>query len=190
MRTLFLGFIFWGLCGHLLMAQLPNKALRIFLESDFIIEFDQFADKAEHSVRTFKFQEAEYKAEEIAEVKKAYDASARKFNQTLLNIKRDLLDKDRRNILLKVPDAYAKQVELDLYKAKDFYANTYLVELGRFSEVDSFGFLRQIEQLINFVNHAIGLFHKIRGEFNQYNEQVIDQYLIDDHRFKYWEEIQ
>ena len=168
-----------------------HAALNAFLSTNFFFEFDQAREKAEISVRDFKRTQNNYSEEEIQNLADAYNEAADYFNLALGNIKRDMLIKDKRRYMSEYPNDYSKQVERDLIKAKDFYANTYQRKLRNLTGDAEAGtpLIALIPQVIDYVQIAFGLFKQIQEKVRQFNEEMINQYMLEPYRFKSWGEI-
>lgn len=188
------------LCSALLAAFAPilqaqpgstTQALNQFLNTSFFREYDQLRLKAEESVRDFKRIETNYSDEQKQAVSSAYNASAQYFNTILSNVKRDLLDPNKRKLIGKYPDDYAKQLETDLQKARDFYANTYQKEIAEVTEgqITGSGFIALIMQVLNYTKEAVGVLNQIKAEIKKFNSDLLDTRLITPYSFKSWETI-
>lgn len=166
-------------------------ALNQFLNTDFFREYNELRDRAERSVRDFKMIQNRYSEEDIQNVADAYNASAESFNRVLENIKIDLLHKEKRKYLISYPESYSKQIEADLYRAREFYANTFQKEISRVTqgEITGVALLALLPQLIKFAEAGIGVFKRIQEEIKNFNEQMLNKYLIENNRFRSWDEI-
>ena len=166
-------------------------ALNQFLNTDFFREYNELRERAERSVRDFKMIQNRYSEEDIQNVADAYNASAESFNRVLENIKIDLLHREKRKYLISYPESYSKQIEADLYRAREFYANTFQKEISRVTqgEITGVALLALLPQLIKFAEAGIGIFKRIQEEIKNFNEQMLNQYLIENNRFRSWDEI-
>ncbi len=186
------------LFGSVLTAQdCPGKSpfwgLNCFLSSDFITKFEEARNKAEQSVRDFNklSQEEEFSDEDIERVMDAYNKSANRFNEVLYQIKTDLLDKKKRKIITQTPDYYASIIEAELNKAKTVYANSYQKAVSEVTggRITGVAFIILLPEIIKYGKLAFEIFQKIKTEIKQYNEKLIEDYLIQPYRFKSWDEI-
>jgi hypothetical protein len=169
----------------------PYAGLNKFLATDFIKKFDEARDNAEEGIKNFKRLKTQYSASDVDRVISAYNASADRFNDVLYKIKDDLLDKDRRKLIIASPDTYADAMENQLNRAKDFYAANFqrtVTEVTQGSITGS-AFLLLLPELLNYLNVAFGAFQSFKTEIKKYNEAMLEQYLIAPHRFRSWEEI-
>ena len=180
-----------------LTAQCPGSSpywgLNCFLNSEFILKFEEARSRMEQSAYDFKAlaELEDFSDEEVQLVIDAYNASATRFNDVLYKIKDDLLDRRKRKFLIRYPEDYAMQIEADLNQATNYYQNTYgrtVTELTA-GRIQTVSFLVLLPEIIKYGKLAFALFNKIKQEVRKYNEEMIDQYLIESHRFHSWDEI-
>jgi hypothetical protein len=171
----------------------PFWGLNCFLNSDFIVKFEEARSKAEQSVRDFKQMQASenFSDSDVERVMDAYNASANEFNNVLYKIKDDLLDKKKRKYVIDYPDDYALQIEAELNKSKNFYANTYQKAVTEVTggRITGMAFLLLVPEIIKYGKLAFDLFQKIKAEVKKYNDSLFQQYLIDSYRFHSWDEL-
>ena len=132
------------------------------------------------------FEEAE-----VQRVMDAYNAAANRFNDVLYKVKDDLLDKRKRKFLVRYPDDYALQIEAELNKASNYYDDTYarLVTELTGGQVQTVAFLTLLPEIIKYVKVGLALFQKVKKEIRKYNDEMLELYLIQNHRFHSWDEI-
>ncbi len=180
-----------------LTAQCPGSSpywgLNCFLNSDFIMKFEEARTRMAQSAHDFKAlaKLEDFSEADVLRVVDAYNASANRFNDVLYKIKDDLLDRRKRKFLVRYPDDYALQIEAELNKASNFYADTYARTVTDLTDgrVQTVSFITLLPEIIKYGKLAFALFNKIKKEVRQYNEGMIDQYLIETHRFHSWDEI-
>ncbi len=191
MRKYYLSLILMLASAPLLLSQDVMVGLKQFTNTQFIREFLKLRESAETSVLAFKRRQSQYNEEDVHRVINAYNASAEYFNTVLFNIKNDLLDKQKRKFLVLYPHDYSKQIEADLYRAREFYTDTYVKEVTYLTG-DAMGtgnFLAMLPTIITYLKSASELFKKIKAEMRKYNEKMLQQYLIEPYRFRSWDEI-
>lgn len=166
-------------------------ALNQFLNTQFFEDYLELRNRSEKAVRGFKAIQHQYSEEEVQLIIDSYNASANYFNSTLVNIKQDLLNRSFRKFLVEYPDKYSKQVEADLFHAKEFYANTFQREIATLTngQITGAGFLALLPQVMKYIKLSFGVFNKIKAEIKKFNNGLLDKYLIDKYRFRSWEEI-
>lgn len=179
------------LLNQAVQAQDAYVGLKQFLQTPFMEEFNNMRDASERAVRDFKRKQSRYSEEDVRKVADAYNASAEYFNQVLYNIKADLLHKEKRKFVVLFPDDYSKQVECDLYRAKDYYTANFQKELMEVTG-DSGGtssFLTLVPVLFQYGQAAFDIFKRIKEEIKKYNEAILDKYLINEYKFRLWDEV-
>ncbi len=182
---------FFILSSQFVQAQDAYVGLRQFLNTQFMTEFIQLRESSERTLRDFKRKQSRYSSEDVRKVADAYNASAEYFNQVLYNIKADLLNKGKRKFIVLFPDDYSKQVECDLYRAKDFYTANFQKELMEVTGDDggTSSFLTLLPALFQYGQAAFDIFQRIKDEIKKYNEAILDKYLINEYRFRLWDEV-
>jgi hypothetical protein len=191
MKKLLLSLLAIFFFASALPAQDVYIGLRQFLDTKFMQEFVKSRDASERLVRRFKRNQNKYTAEQVQKVGDAYNDSAEQFNEMLYNIKNDLLHKEKRKFIVLFPEDYSKQVECDLYRARDYYSKNFqkaLVEVAGDSGETS-TFLTLLPTLIEYGKSAFALFARIKEEIQKYNEGILNKYLIEEYRFRHWDEI-
>ena len=166
-------------------------ALRTLQETAFFNEFRELRDRSETAVKNFKTIQGRYSKEEVDNVISAYNASADFFNAALLNIKTDLMHREKRKYLINYPDAYSKQVHADLYRAKEYYANTFQKEVTQLTngQITGSALIALLPQIMKYTQLAIEVIKKVDAEIKKMNEAILDKYLVEPYKFKHWDEI-
>jgi len=165
-------------------------ALKKFLDTPFIHEFDSLRMRAERSVSDFKALQHLYSEEEVQVVMDAYDAAAGMFNNALYNIKSDFQIKDKRKFIRKYPEDYSKQMMADLLAAKEVYED-YKYEVTTLTEgrVTGFAWLIPVITIFQQARNGFQIFKQLKDKWDAFNEKILDQYLIERYQFKLWNEI-
>lgn len=166
-------------------------ALNRFLDTRFFSEFQALRTNAESTVRSFKHKQDQYSPEDVQAVIDAYNTSAEYFNNVLRNIKQDMLDPEKRRFLVHFPADYSKQVECDLYRAKDFYQSkfqTKIIEVTG-SDTGTGVTLALVTTILSYGKTAIDMLASIREEIRKFNDSILEKYLIAPYQFKTWDEI-
>jgi hypothetical protein len=169
----------------------PYWGLNCFLNTDFLKDFEDARNRAEQSIRDFKRIQANYDPKQVERVMMAYNNSADRFNQILLKIKDDMLNKAVRKYIVSNPDGYAKQVSFDLNEARDYYANNYqkvVVEVTN-GQITGASFLTLLPQIIQYGKLAFQLFQKLQAELKKYNNTLLDTHLVGENKFHAWSEV-
>jgi len=166
-------------------------ALQTLQHTQFFNDFKELRDRSQTAVKNFKVIQGRYSKEQVDNVIYAYNSSADYFNAALQNIKADLMHKEKRKYLIAYPDSYSKQVESDLYRAKEYYANTFQKEITELTngQITGTALLALLPQIIKYAQMAIEAIKRIDSEIKKMNEAILDQYLVEPYRFKHWDEI-
>ncbi len=168
------------------------------LQSEFMEKFREMRVSAVSTATSFKNQQSNYPPDAVQRVEVAYNEIAEKFNFVLLGLKNDLLDKKKLKFILSYPEDYQKQLELDMYKLSDFYAQNYQQVLAEVTneQIDGSAVLFAIN---NLVNSSIGIFQLVKSIVNyvayrkkiarQFSESELEKRLIKPHKFPKWFEL-
>lgn len=169
-------------------AQNTLNGLQQFLSTDFMSKFNEARRKSEESVQNFKQIQQDYSEEDIQRVMDAYNASADKYNNILIKIKEDLLNKQTRKFLIASPDTYASSIESELNEAKDFYANNYVKVVTKVTEgrITGTPFLVLLPEIIKYGKLAWELFKGFKAELRLYNDSILEQKLVRPNSFSSW----
>jgi hypothetical protein len=183
-------FLFTGV----LAAQAQSStvvALKSLQSTPFFTEFAELQERSQSAVRNFKVIQDRYSKEEVENVIYAYNASAEYFNAALRNIKTDLMHKEKRKYLIRYPDAYSKQVEADLYRAKEYYANTFQKEVTALTngQITGNALIVMLPQILKYAKLAVEVIKQVDSEIKKMNDAILEQYLVTPYRFKNWDEI-
>ncbi|MBT1687583.1 hypothetical protein [Dawidia soli] len=166
-------------------------ALKSLQNTPFFTEFRELQERSQSAVRNFKVIQDRYSKEEVENVVYAYNSSAEYFNAALRNIKADLLHKEKRKYLIRYPDAYSKQVEADLYRAKEYYANTFQKEVTTLTngQITGNALIVMLPQILKYAKLAVEVIKQVDSEIKKMNDNILEQYLVTPYRFKNWDEI-
>lgn len=174
-----------------------DDPLNQLLNTQFMEKFMDMRVAAESTVRSFKSQQEAYSPRDIARVQVAYDRTAEKFNFVLRGIKEDLLDKKKLKYIERYPDDYAKELELDMYKLSDFYANNYQQVLADVTadQVDGSAVLVLISGILDVSFNIFGLVKNIgnlvsknKARKQYFNQERLEKVLIKPHIWTLWHE--
>ncbi len=168
------------------------------LDTEFMEKFMDMKVAAESSARSFKAQQEMYTPRDISKIRSAYDRTAEKFNFVLRGIKEDLLDKKKLKYIERYPDDYAKELELDMYKLSDFYANNYQQVLADVTnnQIDGVAVLGLIAGILDASYNIFGLVKNIsnfvgknKARKQYFNEQRLEKILIKPHLWTAWDKL-
>lgn len=168
------------------------------LDTEFMRKFMDMKVAAESSARSFKSQQEMYTPRDKSKIRSAYDRTAEKFNFVLRGIKEDLLDKKKLKYIERYPDDYAKELELDMYKLSDFYANNYQQVLADVTnnQIDGVAVLGLIAGILDASYNIFGLVKNIsnfigknKARKQYFNEQRLEKVLIKPHLWTAWDKL-
>lgn len=185
-------FIIIGLASTAAWCQSGTvPALRSLQETAFFSEFKELRDRSEKAVKNFKTIQGRYSKGDVENVISAYNSSADFFNAALLNIKTDLMHREKRKYLINYPEAYSKQVHADLYRAKEYYANTFQKEVTQLTngQITGAALIALLPQIMKYTQLAIEVIKKVDSEVKKMNEAILEKYLVEPYKFKHWDEI-
>ncbi|MDW3645426.1 MAG: hypothetical protein R8P61_00010 [Bacteroidia bacterium] len=188
MKQILFFSILLGLFSFQSQAQGP---LNKITESRFMQELDSIKIRAEKSVRDFKAIQHLYTEEDVKLVSDSYDASAGLFNNMLLIVKEDLLDKKKRKFIREYPEDYSKQMMADLYQAKIFYETNYMADVTMVTngQVTGFAWLGTAIMVFELAKEGWAVLQQVKEGWDDLKESAIDNRLIERYRFRLWEEL-
>lgn len=191
MKTTLLLVVVVVLASPFVRGQSAPVALKSLQNTQFFTEFKVLRERSQTAVKNFKIIQGRYSKEQVDNVIYAYNSSADYFNAALRNIKTDLMHKEKRKYLINYPEAYSKQVEADLYRAKEYYSNTFQKEVTELTngQITGAALIALLPQILKYTQLAIEVIKRVDNEIKKMNEAVLDQYLIEPYRFKSWDEI-
>lgn len=168
-----------------------DKALRAFLETEFLEKFKEIRLESESMVAAFKAHSGEYTPEDVSKVRKSYVRVADQFNLLLNEIKIDLLDKKKMKVIRDNPDMYSASLELKLRILQDEYAQTFEKTIAEVTGSESYSAipLAAIIGLVKLAGDFIGYIQRSGFENRKIKEEHLNQFLIEPYKFRNWDEI-
>lgn len=171
-------------------AQGVNQALKEFQQTEFMLQFSEMQYEAQKSIRKFKRNEDLYDAEDVADVKAAYNKTALQYNKLLADIKEDFLDKKKMKFIANMPHEYSKGLELDLRKLEEFYNTHYQQALMDVTgEADGSNLIILLTQIFQFTEKLVANIIEIRQVAKHFTAEMLESRLVESTRFLYWDEI-
>lgn len=172
-------------------AQGVNKALKEFQQTEFMVQFTKMQYESKKSVRKFKMNADSYNAEEVAKVKAAYDQTAMEYNNLLVGIKADFLDRKKMKYIANMPQAYSKGLELDLRRLEDFYNTHYQQTLMDVTgEPDGSNLIETLTLIFKFVEDVVQKIIEIKQVAKHFTAEMLESRIVEANSFLYWDEIQ
>lgn len=173
-----------------IQAQSTYQGLNKLLNMEFFDEYDSLKMSIEDKVLQVKLEEYKYHQEDIEKLMDSYNAAAEYFNRTMFEkMKNDLLKRRERRKMISFPDVYAQDMGVRLKKAKEFYERTFGKEYYDITKNTAAIPMTLIYDIIKYSQVAIELIKAIKKEVKKYNDKLLNDYLIEPHKFKAWDEI-
>jgi len=192
-KSLLLSFLFTLCSVSILSAQgkKVDKALQGFLGTDFMVKFNEMSQEAEKTIQTFMLNKHKYAPEDVQRVQSAYDQTAQRFNQVLIDIKKDFMDKKKMKYISKYPDSYSKGLELELYKLNDYYAQNFQQVISDVTgeEIDGAGILIILAEVFSLTKGVVGYFSNLKQQRKYMTDSYLQENMIEPNRFPKWNEI-
>ncbi|MFM8451031.1 MAG: hypothetical protein ACKOAY_13075 [Haliscomenobacter sp.] len=168
-----------------------DAALRSFTDTEFMKKFKELRLEAENIVLTFKEQGAGYSAADVNRVKTAYERTADKFNNQLMEMKADFMNERKLKYIQDFPDDYANSLSMDINGLTSFYQSNLQSTIQDVSNADMDGnsLLLLVAELAKLAPDVVANISEIRNSVKQFDEQFLDDNLVKPYKFKRWDEI-
>ncbi|MEL7221684.1 MAG: hypothetical protein AAGJ93_10220 [Bacteroidota bacterium] len=194
MRTIFLLSLFVGLLLHTSCFAQNNKLegpLQQFVNTSFMLKFKDVKIEAEAAVRRFKAESHALDPLAVQQVQTGYEQSAYRFNQLLYGIKGDFLNNKKVKYIAEFPDDYLRSLELELHQLTEFYSMHFLQPLADANEeqLDGSAAILLVVELVGLTKGLFDYFSRVRQHSRQFNENYLQQHLIQPFQFKSWDQI-
>ena len=168
-----------------------DAALHGFLQTEFMEKYRNLKIDAESLAATFKASADQYPPKDVAKVQNAYTRISQAFNTQLLEIKRDFMDRKKIKVIRKDKEMYSNSLQYKLRELQDLYSQDFerVVAEVTGSEMYSISFaaiIGLIELTKKFTEFLISADYQART----IKEDHLQQYFIEPHRFRGWDEIQ
>lgn len=191
-------FLFFTICFLLsnhLNAQFNNSMdtrMRDFINTPFMEQYQKIQLKMVRQVRTFMVEQNNYTPAEVQKVKEAYTTTSKAFNDILLEIKKDFLDRKIRKIIKDAPDLYHSKLEMSMGALKDTYATDFLQTLSdvKGEQIDGgLGFLLILTEWTKFTFYVVDFFTEKKWKNAMFNDAFLRDRLIKPYSFPSWNTI-
>lgn len=168
-----------------------DAALRSFTDTEFMKKFKELRLEAENLVLTFKEQGTQYSAADVNRVKAAYERTADKFNNQLLEMKSDFMNERKLKYIQDFPDDYASSLSMDINGLTSFYQSNLqsTIQDVSNSDMDGNSLLLLVAELAKLAPDVVANISEIRSSVKQFDEQFLDDNLVKPYKFKSWDEI-
>ena len=166
-----------------------GNAIQKFKTSDFMVRFSDFKNQMETDARDFLSRQNAYSVKDVRRVQMAYDKTGAKFNQIMLEIKQDFMDKEKVKMINKFPDMYANGLKGKIDGLEDFYKANFQQTLMDVTEKDGSALLLVLMDLIKTAGELSQYFKNAKFEKQYMNDQYIQQNLVVPNRLPTWLEV-
>lgn len=167
-----------------------QAAIDVLLETEFMTKYKDYKSTVEQAAINFKPKAEYYEAAKVKEIEEGFEATRADFNKILEDIKKDLQDKDTREIIVKKPDYYAGLIDYKLEKAMDNFHNNVAYKISDLTgeEVVGFGIL-EISLIFKFVTHLVNNFSTINKGFKQMSEEFLQENFMQPLEINSWNDL-
>lgn len=187
------------LAAQLTSAQTSRKvdaALDGFKNTPFMVQYLDLRTQMETTARSFKAKlnnggENPIDPQDAQAVIAGYEKSAARANAILRGIVTDFLDPKKMRFIAKLPDSYAKGLELDLRNLNDFQTQNFMQPLADLTadEVDGVPVLLVVVQLISLTSELTNYIVDMKMRERQFTADYLEQNLYEACRFHGWDEL-
>ena len=191
--------VIFMLAVQLVFAQQSRKvdaALDGFKNTPFMVQYLDLRTQMESAARSFKAKvnnggEHPIDPQEVQLVMAGYEKSVARANAILRGIVTDFLDPKKMKFIAKLPDSYAKGLELDLRNLNDFQTQNFLQPLADATadEVDGVPVLLLVIQLVSLTSELTNYLVDMRMRERQFTADYLEQNLYEACRFHAWDEL-
>jgi hypothetical protein len=179
----------------LMLSAQPNKkiapALSNFLNTEFMLKFNDLKIDAESSAAGILAREAQIKPADMVRIRTAYNQTAQRANKMIEVIKQDFLDAKKLKSIDAMPDMYSDGLKLRLAELSEFYSSHYKQALmdATGEQLAGSPLLFLVSEMISLTKGLTTYFRQMHREARLYTEDHLNQHLIKPHRWRYWNEI-
>jgi hypothetical protein len=166
-----------------------GNAIQQFKTSDFMVRFSDFKNQMETDARDFFARQNAYSVKDVRRVQMAYDKTGARFNQIMLEIKQDFMDKEKVKMINKFPDMYSNGLKGKIDGLEDFYKANFQQTLADVTEKDGSALLLVLVDLIKTAGELSQYFKNAKFEKQYMNDQYIQQNLVAPNRLPTWMEL-
>lgn len=165
--------------------------MKDFLNTPFMIEYQKLQLEMRGLVKDFIEDRSQYSTTEFRKVRDAYNKTSRAFNEVLVGIETDMMDKYTRRAMQKSPDLYQSKLQLQMGNLKDIYANEFLQTLSdiKGEAINGGPFLITLTSLTQLTISVVDFFVKTKWQHTQFNQAFIRDRLVNPYRFPNWDQV-
>ena len=154
-----------------------------------MVRFSDFKNQMETDARDFFARQNAYSVKDVRRVQMAYDKTGAKFNQIMLEVKQDFMDKEKVKMINKFPDMYSNGLKGKIDGLEDFYKANFQQTLADVTEKDGSALLLVLVDLIKTAGELSQYFKNAKFEKQYMNDQYIQQNLVAPNKLPSWMEL-
>ena len=169
-----------------------DKALYAFLQTDFMKEYKNLKIEAESLAATFKARASQLPPSTVSRVKQGYTEVSDGFNQFIIEVKRDFLNRKKLKLIKNDKEMYVNSLQYRLQNLKHQYAQDFERVVAEATGSDLYAAvpLAAIFGLIKLAKDFTEFLITSSYEAKRVKEDHLNQYLIEPYRFRSWFEIE
>lgn len=182
-------FLNMSLC---LLAQSTGieNAIERFKNTDLMIKYKSFKSQIEDEAQDFIAEQANYDRKDVRKLQLGYDKSAARFNQIMLDIKYDFLDKKKVKTINEFPQMYSDGLMNKLNEAERYCKENFQLPLAEITEKNNSAILALLFELITKSGELSGFFKNMKYEKQSIAEAYIQKNLIEPMRIQSWSDLE
>jgi hypothetical protein len=169
-----------------------DPTMKNFLNSEIMTRFRDLRIEAENSVAAFKLDLNKFSPDDIQRVRVGYEKTADRFNQEIVNIKNDFLNKKKLKYITDFPDDYTGNLELRFRELSRFYSENFVQVLQEVqkNQEDGVIVLTILMELAKFAPQVIEHFREMKAVSAKFNEEYLEKHFTGPLKFPGWFDIQ
>jgi hypothetical protein len=166
-----------------------GDAIQNFKNTEFMLKYMDLKREIELEAQDFIANQNKYSLKDRRRVQLSYDRTAARFNQVLVDIKQDFLDKEKIKMINKYPKMYSDGLSNKVNDLDKFYKENFQLVFTEVTEKNGFAILALIMELIKSSGELSGYFKGLKFEKKAMSETYIQKNLIEPSKLTSWAEL-
>ena len=166
-----------------------SNGIERFKNTEFMMRFNDLKNQVEGDAEDFLAHRNRYKAQDIRKVQSAYDRTTIKFNQVMLDIKQDFMDKEKIKMINKFPQMYSDGLASKINDLERVYRENLQLALSQVTDNSGSAILVILLELVKASSELSAYFKGMKFEKNAMSEEYINQHLVQPNRLSTWREL-
>jgi hypothetical protein len=166
-----------------------GDAIQNFKNTEFMLKYMDLKREIELEAQDFITTQNKYSAKDRRRVQLSYDKTAARFNQVMLEIKQDFLDKEKIKMINKYPKMYSDGLANKVNDLDKFYKENFQLVFTEVTEKNGFAILALIMELIKSSGELSSYFKGLKFEKKAMTEAYIQKNLIDPSKLTSWADL-